>query len=160
MTSYEKEERSGYLKNVQTNPYFKGAYGMSLLSIMYYNQQRSEENRYKICKEVILNVPVVIYTRKNFFLIDAINDLIRNLKSAGLIEFWNFEEVDKKLLKLKKNSEPKVLTTFHLIGCFHVLFTGALLSFLIFLFEIFIHKSGRMCMKKFFRMRRLSSNFY
>lgn len=108
----------------------------------------------------MLTVPVVIYTRKNFYLIDALNDLIESIKAAGLFDFWTFEEVDNDFLKQKDTSVPKVLTTFHLIGCFHVLLTGCLVSLLIFLCELLVHKLGgkASCMIKYLSQKRIYRN--
>lgn len=124
------------LEGLRTNPSFKGALTISMLDVLYINQIRSKSSQYKICKEVVSTNPVVIYTRKNFYLIDALNNKIEQLKSAGLVEFWQLKHIDQKLLNFKESSEPIVLVMVHLIGCFCLLVTGCAASFVVFLFEL------------------------
>jgi hypothetical protein len=106
---------------------------------IYYNQV-SRENFGIICKEILMTIPVVIYMRKDFYLLDALNEKIKALKAAGLIEFWNYENIDKKLIHVRKENEPKILTVDLIIGCFYLLFFGMVLSVLAYLLEIMMLK--------------------
>lgn len=82
----------------------------------------------------------MIYSKKNFYLLDALDEKIDILKAAGLIEFWHFQDVDKRFLNVKEPKDPKVLTTKHLMGCFHILFFGCVASFMVLLFELLLTK--------------------
>lgn len=82
----------------------------------------------------------MIYTKKDFYLIDALNEKIEILKASGLIEFWQFQDVDQELLKGKESHEPKVLTVEHLIGCFEIWLTSCLTSFVVLIIEMFTNR--------------------
>lgn len=129
-------ERSLYLNKVQSNPHFKGAYGISKFKVLYLNQKRDEESNYKICRENFLTIPVVIYTRRDFYLLGALNSKIDRLKSAGIIEFWQEQEVDIKLLNQKESTQPRTLTISQFHGSFQVLLMGLMTSFVMFLIEM------------------------
>ena len=88
------------LKSIQTDPGFKAAWPRSLDVILYDNQMSSVENRLKVCKELLMTYPAVIYTKKNFYLLESINEKLNLLNAAGLIEFWHFQVVDLNFLKV------------------------------------------------------------
>lgn len=148
MEKIKLEETPYYLEKIQSDPFFKGAYGQSLLYILHLNQLTPTNLRYKICKDVFLTIPVVIYAKKNFYLLDALNEKIDLMKAAGLIEFWSYQDVDKGFLNIKDSRQPKVLTTRHFIGCFHILVFGYIASFLIFVLEISISSINRKNFRK------------
>lgn len=125
------------MEKVRTDPTFKAAYGVSLLELLYINQLRPKDSRYMICKQVLLTVPVVIYTRKDLYLIDALDEKIARMKAAGLIEFWQFQDVDKDFINYKEKTHPIVLTVSRLIGCFQILLIGCTISCVVFLIEYF-----------------------
>lgn len=127
-----------YLEKIQRDPYFKGVFGQSLDMILFWNQARPQAFRHKICKDIFLTIPVVIFARKNYFLLDALDEKLDILKAAGLIEFWNFQDVEKGILNFKESNGPKILTTRHLLGCFHILISGCIVSSLVFLLELSI----------------------
>lgn len=126
------DKRSFYWNKVQSDPTFKGAVFRSLTMSLYANQIRPTNERFKICKEVFLNIPVVIYSLKDFYLLHEMNEEIENLKSSGLIEYYNFEYVDKKFLKIEEVKAPSNLKFEHLLGSFELLLCGLLLGFLAF----------------------------
>jgi hypothetical protein len=80
----------------------------------------------------------VIYTKKNFFLLDAMNEKIEQLKAAGLIEFWLFQEIDKNIINVKEAVQPKVLSLQHLSGCFQILLFGLVFSAVVFMIELLV----------------------
>lgn len=116
--------------------------------MIYQNQFLPFNLRKTICKEVFLTVPEVIFTIKDFFLLDELNKKIQMLEASGLIEFWGYKYIDKKHLNLKQSNEPKVLTMNNFKGCFGVLMFGAATSFVSFVFESFA-----------FKFQRFSGNF-
>jgi hypothetical protein len=86
-----------------------------------------------ICKEVFVSVPFAMYTRKNFYLLDSINDKIDMLKTSGIINYWYYEPLKKKIFT---NNSPKVLSLQSFIGSFQLFVFGHFLSAFIFVGEI------------------------
>lgn len=101
------------------------------------NQKNDKISRYEICKEFVTTIPVVIYTKKDFYLLNALDEKIRLLKAAGLIDFWNFQDVDKRFLNDPDPKTPKTLQLHHLFGCFQILIAGWLVGLANFVVEIF-----------------------
>lgn len=85
-----------------------------------------------------MTIPVVIYARNSFYLLNALNYHIANLKSAGLINYWNEEFIDKRILFEKDKSYPRKFNFNDLVGSFYFLLGGFLLSFLTLVFEIIL----------------------
>lgn len=83
-----------------------------------------------------MTVPVVMYTLKNFFLLDVFNEKIEIFNAAGLIDHWGAQEVDKRFLKLSEVSDIRVLSLEDFVGCFQVLLIGFIISFITFLLEL------------------------
>lgn len=123
-------------ERIQSDPSFKAAYPQSLLKTLYDNQPKSKTSGYKYCKEVYITVPVVIYARLDFYLLDAINEKIEVLKSSGLIDYWHYRSV--QYFKTNTVIKPRVLKVNQLSGCFYFVIFGNVVSFLIFLGEIFV----------------------
>ncbi|KAL7016997.1 hypothetical protein ACKWTF_010216 [Chironomus riparius] len=88
----------------------------------------------QICRENFMAVPIVIYTRKNFYLLKAMNRKIETLNAAGLIEYWYSLSFMQDLSSHEVNP-PKMLTFDHLSGCFEIWTGGCLVSFLSFIAE-------------------------
>jgi hypothetical protein len=86
-----------------------------------------------ICKEAYSFIPLIILTRKNFYLLDSINDKIEMLKTSGIINYWYFKPLKKKILA---NNSPKVLNLQSFIGSFQLFVFGHFLSAFIFVGEI------------------------
>lgn len=135
-----EESKDFYLKKIQSDATFKGTYIQALMRLLYQNQQGSTSTRSIICREPFLTLPVVIYTRKNFYLLEAMNEKIEIFKSAGLIEFWLFKDIDKRFLNEKEIIHPKVLTLQHLSGCFWLLVFGIFLSISVLIIEFVTSK--------------------
>ena len=94
-----------------------------------------------MCAETIASALMVIYTPKNFWLLKELNEKIGLMKAAGLIDFWYFQLIDKKLAKKTKIKEkPKILKLVQFQGCFGILMCGLGLIFLVFTFEIVKNK--------------------
>lgn len=130
-----------YLEKMKTDSTFKGAYGGSIAYFLYTNQISSKAMQNKFCPDTFLTIPVVIYTSKNFYLLNALNEKIQILKAAGLINFWHFEKYfDTRILKMKESKSPKVLTIKHFEGCFGILIFGSAVGSLVFVAEVLIEK--------------------
>lgn len=108
--------------------------------LLYLNQIADNSERHKFFKGTFLTVPCVIYTVKNFYLLNEFDNAIGALKDAGLIEYWNSKYIDERILKFKKPKAPEVLNLLQFQGCFIILVFGFVASFFMFLFEIIFSK--------------------
>lgn len=68
-------------------------------------------------------------------MLEAFNRKMELYISAGLIDFWQFQALDKRVLK-KESEERKPLAIVTLMGCFQVLFIGLGLSLFMFMLEL------------------------
>lgn len=121
------------------DPSSKGVFPRGLNTV-YYNNQINYKNKTKIfslLKEKLLIIPIVIYTRRNFFLNPTISKNIRLLQASGLIEHWHKTMVDKRFLKDKSRKGPKQLKMSHLESCFGILLIGHVMAFVSFVVENF-----------------------
>lgn len=118
--------------------------------IRYLNQQNSissDERRkkikYEITRERLIMYPSVIYTRKSFYLSDVTNGVIEQLKTSGLIDYWQKQTFSKQKLDTTgakhQRRQPEVIKFEHVKGPFQFLVIGLVVSFLVFMIEIF-HK--------------------
>lgn len=137
LMSYDEVEQN--LDLIKSDPSFNVAIVKSLTSIKYHNQNVTADERFKFCKETLITIPIVIYTRKNFFLIDALNEHFENFKAAGLLSKWFKEDIDQDLLDEKIADVPKVFAIRDLLGCFQVWCFGLLISIAVFVVE-FVRK--------------------
>lgn len=87
---------------------------------------------------MFITIPLVFYVKKDFYLLDALNDKIELLKAAGLINFWQSQDIHIEILKDKSPNFARVLKFTQLVGCFQLLLFGLLISFIVFLLEIAI----------------------
>lgn len=133
------EEFAEIAEKVRRDPTFKGVVGRSLSRIHYLNKIESNHEPFNVAKEVFVTFSVVVFTRKNFFLIRALNEKIETMKAAGLVEFWYYQHVDKRPLQAKDTKQPRALTTQNMIGCFHILIFGWILSLTAFVVERLIN---------------------
>lgn len=83
-----------------------------------------------------MTVPIVIYMRKDFFLLESLNKKIKMMKVAGLIDLWRRQDNDEHVLHIKEPKHPKVLTLKHLYGSFYVLGCGMGLSAVVLMIEL------------------------
>lgn len=129
---------------------FKGNFIMSLNEMLGFNQNNIYNYTFKACREVFVTVSVVIYFRKHFFLIDAINDVIGKLESGGLIEQWHSNFLDERLLNADTSHRgPKKLTVNQLLGCLELYCGGCLLATVCFAAElIFCRLCGKTAKRK------------
>ena len=86
-----------------------------------------------------MTMSVVIYLKKNSYLVNAINDKIGSLRAAGLIDYWYSLSFTNNLNR--KHAKPrKVLSWDHLSGCFEIWAGGCLISSLTFVTEFIVKK--------------------
>lgn len=119
----------------QRTEYFKGATGRSYEKTLYSNKVNPKDQQIRMCKEAFFMNPIVIYTRKNFFLLSALNEKISVFLSAGLIDFWHFREFDYHDTTMEEIHYPQKLTIENLEGSFLMLGLGFGISFFVFVIE-------------------------
>lgn len=129
-----------YLKRIQTDPSFKGVFGRSSMRILYRNQNARRESRLKICKDPLMTIPIVVYTRPDFFLLKILNEKLQVIQSSGLVKFWMRQHIDDDLLKFIEPREPKVLSLSDLFGSFQILFLGSALGLFVLILENVLKK--------------------
>lgn len=125
-----------YMEKINFGSNFKGVYEESLLRALYFNQLKPFNSRYHICNEVFMTIPIVIYTRKNFYLIDELNEKIENLKAAGLINLWNYQPIDERIRFEHDMTKATALRLEQLVGIFEIFGAGLLISFFVFAVEL------------------------
>lgn len=131
-------ERANIIENLH-EPSFKGAFLRSLTGLLYVNEIRygKKQRIFLICKEHYMSIPVVIYARKNFYLLQAINSKINQIQASGLIEHWHSQAVSKRFQTVQKVAKSReTMTLDHLSGCFYLLMMGLLASVAAFVIEI------------------------
>jgi hypothetical protein len=127
------------MNEIQTNPDFKGVYLRSYIKVLFLNQNNNRRT-INICQNELMNIPIVIYTVKNFYLLDEINEQLSHLKSSGLLWYWRLKTIRKNTFKVDFKRNRKILSYENLKGCFRILLVGYGLSFVIFVFELWIKK--------------------
>lgn len=133
-------EVNAFTEKLTTDPDVKGVLGRSVLKMLHWNKIHSKGTRISFCKEIYLTASVVVFSRKNFYLLDAMNEKIEQLVQFGFITFWYRENFNTDFSKAKLSKSPKVLTLRHLMGCFYILLVGCSASFLIFVIEMWKHE--------------------
>lgn len=124
-------------KKIQTDKSFKGVYFRSFNRILYeFKVDTNPEKRFSVCKEPLLTMSSVILTRKDFYLIDALNWKLHSLKQSGLIDYWRSQTSDMNLLKIKETPLPKAYNLKHMQGSIQILIIGYILSIVAFVFEL------------------------
>lgn len=91
-----------------------------------------------VLEEVLQIFPVVIYTTKNHYLINSLNNWIELLRSAGLIRKWYYEKIIPKSKTNidRRKSKPKSIDLKNFEGIFKIWISGLLISLLVFLVEL------------------------
>ena len=134
--SLNSNEVKKYLKLIQSDSSFKGAFARSLHRMIYASRTGEIGEHLTICKEAFSNNPVVIYTKRNFYLISAFNKKIDILKQSGLIDFWRSRYPINNNLKKVESKQPKKITFNQIIGALELLLAGFLISSVTFILEI------------------------
>lgn len=105
-----------------------------------------------ILKESLLPNYLSFQVPKGSPLLDEFNSYLRKVIEAGLMLFWRdsvihtqmtngFLHPDDLFYETSKFSQIRALSLIHLQAAFMILFSGLLLSFLVFLMEIFIQRN-------------------
>lgn len=141
MMKVSEPEGKNYIKRLTTDASLKVVVGRSSITAHYLNQMsRSAKNA--ISREVFMTVPIVIYSRQDFYLLNSINEEIEQLKASGLIDFWTYQSV-KRDKTPTISSLPKALQVKHFKGSFYIVALGWSVSFAAAVCECFIKKLPR-----------------
>ena len=117
--SISSKEFDKVMENLK-NPHFKGVLVRTKSVTKYIS--KIEKFDYKTCKQPLLNIPIVLYFKKDSVLTDTFNKKLGQLKSSGLIEYWS--NMYFRSIENRTNVGPKTLTMNHLIGIFQVFIVG------------------------------------
>lgn len=90
---------------------------------LMYRMHNATTVRVKILNEALITFPVIILTRKNYYLLRALNEKIENLKASGLIGFWYRNSLNSNL-KVHIEERSESLSLEQLSGCFEILCVG------------------------------------
>lgn len=105
--------------------------------VMKFNKIYHESFTLKVLEEVITALPIVIYFRKNSYLVKIFDEKLDAFKSAGLVGYWTEIHLQSQFSKLKViKVGPKKMTVKTLEGAFQIIASGWLLSFIAFAAEL------------------------
>lgn len=114
---------------------------MPLSQVLHKNQVLQKTLHYQVCKEFYSINPIVIYFPKNSYLVESINSRLEAFSSNGLIKYWASNHMNMKYLNLKwNNTGPKQLSLENISGILQILFTGLVMSTVVFLGEVFLFR--------------------
>lgn len=77
-----------------------------------------------------------MYTRKNFFLIEELNEKLEAFRTAGLIQKWYKDDLNQTALNEKESIAPRIISAHDVLGSFQILSFGLFASFIVFITEI------------------------
>lgn len=118
------------------DPKFNGVFFRSLTGVLYQNQKNFNGTRFLVCKEKFMTIPVVIYVRKRFYLLQSLNEHIWQLDAGGLLDYWHSQIIDTRYLNIIESQEPTAIELHHLTGCFLLLMIGAVIAAIAFVCEL------------------------
>lgn len=100
-----------------------------------------DTSRCKIVQEPLLTNQIVLFFRKNHYLVEAVDDVIGIFKSSGLNDFWisKYAKKTKKLVQLG----PKIMTVYDLSGTFKIFLIGSMISATTFVCEVLYNRFHR-----------------
>ncbi|KAG5684262.1 hypothetical protein PVAND_013498 [Polypedilum vanderplanki] len=101
----------------------------------------SKNYTYYILPKPLSYIPVVMYFKKNSYLIKPFSDKIQIMLSAGLIDYWIKIEENCKDVKPQKEAKPMSLE--QLSASFYICICGLLLATICFICELINHKINK-----------------
>lgn len=130
---------SNVLKTLSSS--FKGVVFYQLYEIMFWNKQSFKKFTFKVCKENLFDNEIVFYYRKDFFLVEVIDEKLGRLKAGGLIEFWIDQYIKQHYMNVGQlNTGPSELKIEHLSGLFVVWIIGLHFALIVFFSELVYEK--------------------
>lgn len=153
---------------------------MSSNEIPIINQRQTYNHTLKTCKESFVPVPIVMYAhdrrdgahnkiqiemtfryfRKNFFLVNSINDIIGKFESGGFIKHWHFNYLNNRYSsKDAKSKRATVLTVSQMSGSLQVWIWGCGIAIACFLVEV-LYKLVFNFIQKVYFVIRITARLY
>lgn len=126
------------MNQIRSDSTFKGAMGRPLMKVVYLNQMSSKENRNRICKDVFMTISIVIFTKKDFYLLDELNHQIGMFQASGLIDFWHNQDINRGIVDENDSKIPTVLTLRQMMCSFQILLIGLFVSLVVHVIELFL----------------------
>lgn len=126
------------MNQIRSDSTFKGAMGRPLMKVVYLNQMSSKENRNRICKDVFMTISIVIFTKKDFYLLDELNHQIGMFQASGLIDFWHNQDINRGIVDENDSKIPTVLTLRQMMCSFQILLIGLFVSLVVHIIEFFL----------------------
>ena len=106
--------------------------------VHYKNQLNDRNATLTTCKEQLLTVPIVLYYRKNHYLVKEVNQKMSMINSAGLSDYWTKIYLEKTLKSDHKSKrELQKLNLQQLYGSFQIWIGGCIIGLLTFVGEFF-----------------------
>lgn len=131
------------------DPNFKGVVFQYITNALYNNKMNFKQYTFKICKETLMTNHLIIYFRKNFYLVDEMNERINNWKDFGITNHMIGRYADEKFRKVDGGVDgPSMLTVDHFIGMFQLWTFGLFVALVLFIGEIIAHKVKKRISKK------------
>lgn len=144
------------LQQKTLNPSFKGGVILPLLEVIFLNQQNYKNYTFNVLKEFLLDVQIVNYFPKNFYLVEPLNEKIGILKAAGLVKLWMERYIDKSYIKIKQEkTSPRIMNFQQLLGVFQILSIGVMFAIFVFVCEKFSKSKKFKCLEKVFTIKSL-----
>lgn len=89
-----------------------------------------------MCKEQLLTIPIVLYFRKNHYLVKEVNEKISMISAAGLSEYWTKISLERTLKNvIKSKRELRKLNLHQLLGSFQIWSVGCIIGLVTFVGE-------------------------
>lgn len=126
------------MNQIRSDSTFKGAMGRPLMKVVYLNKMSSKENRNRICKDVFMTISIVIFTKKDFYLLDELNHQIGMFQASGLIDFWHNQDINRGIVDENDSKIPTVLTLRQMMSSFQILLIGLFVSLVVHIIELFL----------------------
>lgn len=119
------------------NPSFKGGVIQPLLEVIYANQLNYKNHTFNVLQEYLLDVQIVFYFPKSFYLTKPIDLKIGVLKAAGLVNLWMERYIDRSYIKIKQlKTKAKIMNIQQLSGGFQILVLGLTIATVAFISEL------------------------
>lgn len=116
------------------DPSLKLALFASTPFLNYQNNLKDRNTTFLTCKEQFLMIPVVLYFRKNHYLVKEVNEKISMINSAGLSDYWTKVYLERTL-KNDNNGHLQKLNIHQLFGSIQIWFGGCIIGLVTFIVE-------------------------
>lgn len=118
---------------------YKTGFIASLDEVVGRNEINKHNHSFKMLKQDIFTLQVVLYYPKNHYLKQAFDEKLRLLMANGLINFWIKQHTDFENVNVKPaKKRPEKINIHQLLAGFQLWFVGLCVSLIIFIIEITI----------------------